>query len=390
VSKRDDRDGAAALAELPGKLVAPVEAATVALSRFDARLAALTAAGLGVLADGALARAHVFEAQALVGLMGGQAALEDIVLNDAGMDARAPSTDVVRAVSLLAQRRSLARRKPEAVLAPGAVRALMGLSDSAVEPLPVPRAPAPWALPTEDADGDDLPPLGEEDDAPPPPADQGEALLARSRRPLASYNDLATEPGRAALAVSDPGYGEADRLDAWLAEIEAVEALPAVLAAAMALDGWLRLEPSEHQGELGFMLAAALLGRRGLARVHSPALAYGHRRTRLRWSPHLPRQERLACLLAGVAESAAAGEADLDRLTLAREVMQRRCEGRSRNSRLPALVDLFLGSPLMTVQLAAAKLGVTPQAVEVMLKELGSSLPREITGRKRYRAWGVL
>ena len=45
------------------------------------------------------------------------------------------------------------------------------------------------------------------------------------------------------------------------------------------------------------------------------------------------------------------------------------------------------GSPLVIVQWAAVRLQVTPQAVEAMLKELGGSLPSELT-RKRYRAWG--
>jgi hypothetical protein len=57
---------------------------------------------------------------------------------------------------------------------------------------------------------------------------------------------------------------------------------------------------------------------------------------------------------------------------------------------LPQLVDLFMASPLVTVQMAVEKLKVTQQAVEVMLKELGPSLPRELTGRKRYRAWGIV
>jgi hypothetical protein len=49
-----------------------------------------------------------------------------------------------------------------------------------------------------------------------------------------------------------------------------------------------------------------------------------------------------------------------------------------------------MASPLVTVQMATDNLKVTPQAVEVMLKELGPSLPRELTGRKRYRAWGIV
>jgi hypothetical protein len=384
-------------------LALPVEAATAALARHDARLAAMTAIGAGGVADGAIARAHAFEAQALVGLLGGQAALEDIVLNDAGMDARVPSTDVVKAVSLLALRRSLARRKPDDVMSPAGLGGLTGVAaaqDAASDPPARPPGFRPWEMPSpsreiEDHDelDDGLPPLGDDDEAPEQPGAalrQAEALLARGRRQLASFNDLATPEGRKTMGLSDPAYGEAERFGGWRAALEAVQELPAVLAAAMALDAWLIVEPSEHRGELGFLLAATLLRQRGLARQHMPALAFGHRRRRIRWSPHLPRRARLTGLLDGIAESARAGDADLDRLWLAREVMLRRCEGRSKNSRLPGLVELFIGSPLVTVQLAAARLGVTPQAVEAMLKELGSSLPREITGRKRYRAWGVL
>ena len=44
--------------------------------------------------------------------------------------------------------------------------------------------------------------------------------------------------------------------------------------------------------------------------------------------------------------------------------------------------------PLVSVPLAAKELKVSPQAVESMLKELGTV--RELTGRGRYRAWGIL
>jgi hypothetical protein len=94
-------------------------------------------------------------------------------------------------------------------------------------------------------------------------------------------------------------------------------------------------------------------------------------------------------LIEAMHDSAKLADSDLKRLTLAREVMLRRCEGRRGNSKVPQLVDLFMALPLVTVQMATEKLKVTQQAVEVMLRELGPSLPREWTGRKRYRAWGV-
>jgi hypothetical protein len=150
------------------------------------------------------------------------------------------------------------------------------------------------------------------------------------------------------------------------------------------------LEPAERGGEAGFALAATLLRQRGVAAHHLPALALGYRKGRFRWSPHQAQAVRIAGLIEATHESARLADNDLKRLTLAREVMGRRCEGRRGNSRLPMLVDLFMALPLVTVQMATEKLKVTPQAVEVMLKELESSLPRELTGWKRYRAWGVI
>ena len=57
---------------------------------------------------------------------------------------------------------------------------------------------------------------------------------------------------------------------------------------------------------------------------------------------------------------------------------------------MPQLVNLFVSTPLVTVRTAAKALKASPQAVEGMLQELGSACPRELTDRKRYRAWGIV
>jgi hypothetical protein len=75
-------------------------------------------------------------------------------------------------------------------------------------------------------------------------------------------------------------------------------------------------------------------------------------------------------------------------LTLARELLARKCKGRRGNSNLPALAQLLVDSPLVSVPLIAQKLEISPQAAQILVAELGSSL-REITGRKRYRAWTI-
>ena len=81
---------------------------------------------------------------------------------------------------------------------------------------------------------------------------------------------------------------------------------------------------------------------------------------------------------------------DLDRLILARELMSRVTARTRSNSKLPELVELFLSRPLVTVPLGAKLLKVTPKAVDLMLAQLGGALPRELTGRTRYRGWGIV
>jgi hypothetical protein len=214
-----------------------------------------------------------------------------------------------------------------------------------------------------------------------------DALIARTSRTLAIAPQAEGPP---TVQLRDPVYGADGRLAAWLAVLEQSRPLPAALAAALALDAWLMLEPAERGGDVGWALAATALRVRGLCEHHLPALGLAYRRGRFRWSPHLALERRLDGLLAAIAQSARIADDDRKRLTLARELMLRRCEGRRGNSRLAELVGLFVELPLVTTQLAAKRLKVSPQAVESMLKELGPSLPRELTGRKRYRAWGIV
>ncbi len=339
------------------RLAAPLDVASDELVRLDERLARADP----VLADGARARAHLFDAQAALHLEGELVALEDLVLHEAAMDVRRPDLALGRAVAVLAERRRLAAAAPGWAFSVEGWALLAG-SD--------PR------MPDDDEEGGSL----EAD-----PADDDFAaidrLLARTRRTLAAHEAGAPIPA---------GAAQDDPVAAWRRVLDETRDLPAVLAAAVALDAWLVLDPAPRQGHRGPLAAAALLRARGKARAHLPALALGLRESRARWSRALPLTERLAGLLGAVETAARLMARDLDRLALAREVMLRACAGRRRTSRLPQLVDLFVGTPLITVASAARALAVTPQAVEGMLAELGSARPRELTERRRYRAWGIV
>lgn len=71
-----------------------------------------------------------------------------------------------------------------------------------------------------------------------------------------------------------------------------------------------------------------------------------------------------------------------DRLALERKVA-----GRRTSSKLPELVELVMEKPLVSVGMVAETLGVTPQAARRIVMELGL---REMTGRGRFRAWGIV
>ncbi|WP_114945345.1 helix-turn-helix domain-containing protein [Microvirga calopogonii] len=107
--------------------------------------------------------------------------------------------------------------------------------------------------------------------------------------------------------------------------------------------------------------------------------------------PQATRASKTARLISYPLEEAVAiGHKDLDRLSLARALkdrVTRTCRG---NSKLPDLAELFPSRPLVTVPLGAKLLKVTPRAFNLMLAQLGGARPRGLSGRTRYRAWGIV
>ena len=77
-----------------------------------------------------------------------------------------------------------------------------------------------------------------------------------------------------------------------------------------------------------------------------------------------------------------------DRLMLAKELLARKGRGRRETSSLPRLATLLLECPLVSVPMIAEHLKISPQAAQILVGDLGASL-REVTGRKRYRAWTI-
>ena len=212
-----------------------------------------------------------------------------------------------------------------------------------------------------------------------------DALVARTSFSVSKPRALRRD---ASGLIYDPDWDEEALLAQWRAEARATDSLPPLIA-ALAYEAWETIGPLQHRDWLGALLAAALLRSCGKTRHHLAALSIGLRHTRYRRS----RSHDLATRLIGFAEAivatAALGLKEIDRLTLSRELLLRKCIGRRGNSKLPRLVDLCLRLPIVNVPLAAKELGVSQQAATTMIDELSSNL-RELTERRRYRAWAVI
>jgi HTH DNA binding domain len=67
--------------------------------------------------------------------------------------------------------------------------------------------------------------------------------------------------------------------------------------------------------------------------------------------------------------------------------MQRRLRSRRSSSSLPGVIDLILWRLIVAAAMIAKEVKVTPRGALNLIAELGV---REMTGRGRYRAWGIL
>jgi len=162
---------------------------------------------------------------------------------------------------------------------------------------------------------------------------------------------------------------------------------PTIAAAAVAWSVWLDLNLYDRLTWIGLIMAAAILRARGLTGL---PLAAGFKQSKFPPQGWEGAAEKLEGFCQVLEEALVLAHKDLDRLILARELMSRVTARTRSNSKLPDLVELFLSRPLVTVPLRAKLLKVTPKAVDLMLVQLGGALPRELTGRTRYRAWGIV
>lgn len=345
-------------------LLAPVAAATAALVRLDERIAR------SPVADGWIARAHFADACASLWIDGELVHLEDLVLHDAAMGVRTPTHELAIAYDILRTRRRILTHPPGWALSTEGLRRLRGQAGNDGVSYG-----AGSEEPAGEGDGDLLArELAEMD-----------AVLARSEAVLAGAT-VAPRRERDPL-IYDPDWDEDERLEEWRIVLVETAALPPVLRAAIVLDAWNRLQVLQHASWLGRLLAAALLRETGVTTAHLAAVNLGLKQIARERRASRDRNARLLAFLEGITAAAEAGQKEHDRLLLAKQQMQRRLAGRRTSSKLPQLIDLVLSRPMVSSGMIAEALGVTQQGA---LKIAGDLNLRELTGRRRFRAWGVI
>ncbi|WP_273728756.1 RHE_PE00001 family protein [Brucella gallinifaecis] len=382
------------LDDLPLKtLLSPLARASAALARLDERLAS------SPVGAGLIERLHFADACASLWLDGELVEMEDLVLHEAARDIRSPSHALTIARDVLQTRRRIAAQVPDWALSQNGLRNLRvgwqawpasSSGDGGFGAESESAAVSNTTVDRQDRDGAGRKHrLDDGLDLPGIDLDAIDAVLARSETVLAE----AKQPQRMAKPetdplIRDPDWDEEERLEDWRTVLRSIRDLPSVLQAVLALDAWNELAVLQRAPWLGRLLAASMLRREGLTtKAHLLAFNTGLKTIRVERRRHRNLETRLIASLDGLMAGIEFGFKEHDRLLLARQMLERRLMGRRASSKLPGLIELVLARPLVSAGMIAAELKITPRAALRLVEELNL---REMTGRGRFRAWGIL
>ena len=343
--------------------------------------------------DGWIERTHFTDACASLWIDGELVHLEDLVLHDATRDIRTPTHELTIARDVLRTRRRIAGQLPDWALSPDGICTLRNTSEitSASTDEPQTAAGIRRAVAIEpDGEGEDN---NDVENLPGVDYAAIDAVLARSNAAIEEAKRPVRTGASSRSAEKDPmiydlDWDEDARLEEWRSALRQTQDLPAVLQAIIALDVWNELSVLQHAPWLGRLLAASILRQTGVTTgAHLAPINTGLKTIPVDRRRHRDRETRVLAIAHGLTAAAEIGLKEHDRLALARTLMERKLEGRRTSSKLPELVELVMAKPLVSAKMVAKTLDVTPQAARRIVLELGL---REMTGRGRFRAWGIL
>lgn len=333
--------------------------------------------------EGFVERGHFFDAAASMWVGGELVHVEDLVLHDERMDARAPTHELTIAHRILRARRRIAGSNPGWAVSDAGIGALTGYEEK--ERQATEREATESVDETADLDllgGDD--PLAQE-------LANVDALLEQSQQ-LIDRVSIGKGAGRSELVVGDflvrdADWDEADRLTQWKRVLHQVADLPPTLGAALIWDAWETLEPMQRQHWLGSQFVSAYLRARGKVASHLFGFNVGLKAVPRERRRSTGRLTRTLAFLDAMSASAESGMKEIARLAQARERMTRRLNGRRSSSSLPTTIELVLSRPIVSAPMIAKAAKITQRGALNLIGELGV---RELTGRGRYRAWGII
>ncbi|MES0150176.1 RHE_PE00001 family protein [Mesorhizobium sp. M0012] len=187
--------------------------------------------------------------------------------------------------------------------------------------------------------------------------------------------------------IYDLDWNEEERLTEWQTVFADTREWPLVMRAAILLDAWSDIEVLQHGIWLGQLLVAALLRQEGISANHLASLHLGAKNIPRERRRARNRSDRLLASLDGIHEAALVGLKEHDRLVMAKSQMERRLKQRRTSSKLADLVEFVLSRPIVSTGMIQEVLKVSKQGALNLVGELGL---REMTGRGRFRAWGIV